>query len=397
MVAAQVPIVHPSVGNPGGGANPAAPKFRRQPSVASPLTFNFQPVGRLGEMLAGGLGPDEQQMGQRVITGFEHAADLWRAHLRDPITINVEVDFTAQGNRGLGSALADDRVFLYADVAAALADDISPYSAADATAVSQLQEGPMEFITNDAGQAGAPRIRDNDRSGNNFALDLARANAKALGLIPPHDPQRDLQLVFSDLSDFVAAGIQIVAVAADGVGADEYDFVAVAAHELAHGMGFLSGVDIVDLFSDPNGPMGPSMVGSSTDLNVFAVFTVLDLFRYTNDSVSRLNQPSGGLNDLAFGQPSPDDRPYFSIDGGETILTTFATGRFNGDGHQASHWQDDLAIGLLDPTTFRGEVGMVTSLDVLALDVIGFDPVPEPATWWILMMVFGAAVGRRRR
>jgi hypothetical protein len=52
-------------------------------------------------------------------------------------------------------------------------------------------------------------------------------------------------------------------------------------------------------------------------------------------------------------------------------------------GNQASHWKDlgsATPIGILDPNASAGEFLSITSMDVQALDVIGYNAVPEPAT-----------------
>ena len=77
---------------------------------------------------------------------------------------------------------------------------------------------------------------------------------------------------------------------------------------------------------------------------------------------------------------------------------SFSTGRTWGDGQQASHWKDNLGIGIMDPTAGTGELLAIKPVDVAALDVIGWNlaPVPEPATY----ALFGAgllAIGLRRR
>jgi len=149
-----------------------------------------------------------------------------------------------------------------------------------------------------------------DRSGNNFAFDLPQANAKALGLRAANDPASDGNITFSSNFswDFDRS---------NGISGGTFDFFGVAAHEIGHLLGFVSGVDTVDI-AGGNGPFAP------LDLENFRVFSAIDLLRYTDDSLSQPDQPLGGLNDFAFGQPSAGDRPFFSIDGGATELATFS-------------------------------------------------------------------------
>ena len=110
---------------------------------------------------------------------------------------------------------------------------------------------------------------------------------------------------------------------------------------------------------------------------------------------SALSSPLGALD------WSADTREkYFSINGGLTNLALFATGVYNGDGRQASHWKDNLGIGILDPTFAPGELGVITPMDILSLDVVGWDSaVPEPSTFalTLLPLALGALACSRRR
>src|SRR5690606_12608798 len=113
-----------------------------------------------------------------------------------------------------------------------------------------------------------------------------------------------------------------------------------------------------DAFSNPNKCSGCP----ATDLNQFAVMNTLDLFRYST--------ASNANNALSAHQ---GDDAKFSIDGGTTFITDFARGPFDGDGRQASHWQDFLGIGIMDPTFGAGEFGIIKNQDIQAFDVIGWD------------------------
>lgn len=254
----------------------------------------------------------------------------------------------------LGSASSQTLGYYYSDVRTAL--QLDQTSADDFLAASNLPAGPyLSFLTNDA-STGVLVVDDND-TGNNYALDVPRANAKALGftftygegMISPNDAALDASISFS--SDFAWDFDR-----SNGISPGTFDFVGVAIHELGHAMGFVSGVDTVDLYSAP--------YGYPFDFDPYRVFSVLDLYR-------RGARNGGGLDFAADGTGS--DNPYFSLDGGATALGTFSTGQFNGDGRQASHWKDDLGLGILDPTFGYGELGIVSALDVRAFDVIGYD------------------------
>ena len=128
-------------------------------------------------------------------------------------------------------------------------------------------------------------------------------------------------------------------------------------------------------------------VGAAEDLDPFAIFSGLDMFRYSAD----------GVLDLAAG-----GTPYFSLDGGATNLGFFSTGSDLGDGNQASHWKDGLALGIMDPTANpAGQTNTPTTLDKIAFDVIGWDvdynAVPEPSSLLAAAVGMLLIAGRRRR
>lgn len=374
--------------------------------VSSPLNFNFTPVGNLAAMQAGT--PAQQALAAQVINGFVTAGDRWRAAFADPITLNVDIDFGPIGNGVLGGTNSGDTVQSYATVRTQLALDAKSLN--DVTAVAKLQVGPsMQFMTNDTATnispATSPRIRDNDTVGtaanNNNFLDINRANAKALGIAV--SAGSDANITFTDFSDYasplpVPPNIGWDFDPSDGIAAKRIDFVGVASHEIGHSMGFVSGTDTVDFVGSPNGPGRLPANGGPYDLDQFAIYNTLDLYRFSADSLAQAGQPLNGLRDGAFGQASAASRPFFSIDGGATNIAPFSTGAFNGDGNQASHWQDNLGIGIMDPTFALGELGVITPNDLIAMDAIGWDPLlPEPSGVGISLTGIIALSIRHRR
>jgi hypothetical protein len=391
----------PQIGS--GGLHDVLPFPKPPLNVISPLQFNFTTVGNLAAMQAGS--PAQQALAAQVINGFVTAGDVWRTYFADAITVNIEINFAPLGNGVLGGNLSEYVVPSYSQTKDALALDTT--SADDALAVANLQPGAsLDFITNDTGFNNAPnfspRFRDNNTSGvaanNNRFLGITRANAKALGFILPAG--QDSNITFTDFSDFAVPFPVPPAIGWDfdpsnGIDANKIDFVGVAVHEICHAMGFDSGVDTVDFVGSPNGPARP------VDLDEFAVFTTLDLYRYSTNSLAQATQPVGGLRDLAYRQfnvNDPSTRPFFSINGGATNLATFSTGGFNGDGRQASHWQDNLGIGIMDPSAGLGELGVVSLVDLRAMDAIGWNPqVPEPSSLvFVAGAIFGLSVYRPR-
>lgn len=347
--------------------------------VGPPTGLTFSYTKGAGIVALENGNPAEQALAADVVAGFEEAGDLWSVWFTDPITINVTIDYDELDPNILGSTHNNSEQSDFAPTKAALINDAVTDD--DATATANLQPGGaagLDMITNDTSVTPSPRIRDNDDSANNVALDVPRGNLKALGLLAGDDPAEDGAITFSSSFtwDFERS---------NGITGGAYDFVGVAAHEIGHLMGFTSGVDTVD-YAGSDEPETP------LDLDDYRVFSVLDLYRYSSDSLDEDDQPAtGAVLDLAFG-----DTPFFSIDGGATNLAKFATGFFNGDGRQASHWKDNLSLGILDPTVAPGELMVISLLDLQAFDVIGYDPVPEPAT--LIVMAAGAlAVMRRRR
>jgi hypothetical protein len=334
-----------------GGSLVVTPFPNPTQNVVSPLTFNFTPVGNLLAMQSGT--PAQIALANQVVNGFVIAADRWRALFVDPITVTVRTRL------GLDAQSLDDVV-----------------------AVASLQVGPsMDFITNDTSfnnaPSASPRIRDNNTLGtpanNNNYLDISRANAKALGISVTSGA--DASITFTDYSDFsFSLGWDFDPT--NGINAGAIDFIGVATHEIGHTMGFFSGVDIVDLVGSPNGPFRLPANGGPYDLDQYAVYNTLDLYRFSANSLAQSSQPVGGLRDLAYSQSGAG--PYFSINGGATNLAQFSTGGFNGDARQASHWKDGLGIGIMDPTFSIGELGVISLLDRRGMDVIGWDPTPVP-------------------
>lgn len=183
----------------------------------------------------------------------------------------------------------------------------------------------------------------------------------------------------------------------DGIAPGATDFVGVATHEIGHALGFVSGVDLVDLFTgsgpaasdDLNGPL-PG-IGS---LEPFALFSTLDLFRRSEASRSI----GADVLDLTT-EPGIE----FSTTGEVTGLL-MESGSFNGTGSQASHFADGLGFGILDPTAAPGEFLSITTNDLFVFDVIGYDidesifsVVPEPSSSSLVGVACLLAIVRLRR
>lgn len=291
--------------------------------------------------------------GQLALAGFQEAGAFWETVLMDNISLNINIGFSSLGSSIIGQANSNTAVLYYSEFADALRADAS--TSFDNTAVSSLEcenlgngQCNRTFLDLENGVSGL----DNDGTPDNFAMSVTQANARALGFTADSWGNSfasiDGDVTFS--SDFAFDYDS-----SDGIEAGKMDFVGVAIHEIGHVLGFVSGVDTYDYHAANN---------TGEDLDHYAVFNSLDLFRYSEES-------------YALGSGTLDFRPgadaYFSLDGGATSLGHMSEGFYGGDGHQASHWEDDAGLGIMDPTFAHGEIGHMSQLDAVAMDAIGWD------------------------
>ncbi len=350
--------------------------------VVGQLTFNF--VDSAGVPAVGNPNLDPV-----AVAGFVEAGERWSAIFDDDITINIEIDFAPiESESGAtilgstGSSLVDSAAELGGDFPTLqlLKDQLfaDATSANDLIAVENLPAGNdatngpglsvVSFLTNDR---DGNVVLDNDTSLgagdfsalNNALFAITSANAKAVGLLPANDPGIDAVITFNSEVNFDFDP-------SDGITFGATDFVGVATHEIGHAMGFVSGVDVVDTFSDAGPAADVDLNGGTAgigDLNSFALFSSFDLFR--RSSAAFAADPDA----LDF---STGSNVFFSIDAdltdGDDIL--LETGSFNGTGNQASHFFDGFpSLGILDPTAAPGELLTISENDILVFDVIGYD------------------------
>lgn len=312
----------------------------------------------------------------RALAGFQLAASQWSYIFNDPINVNINIGFQTLGTGILGSTSTTRGTLPYSTYKTFLAADATSNN--DRLAVSSLQSGSsfdllINRTSNSPFGSGNPTpYLDNDGDANNSTIRLTLANARALGLYQANGGLTDASITFSSTYNFDFDPF-------NGIDSNAIDFVGVATHEIGHALGFISGVDTLDTLATP-----------TTD-DLLKYVSPLDLFRYSTTSYQ--------LDAIDW---TADNRAkYFSIDGGQTALGLFSTGVVNGDGRQASHWKDNLGMGIMDPTTGRGELDVIRPLDITALDVIGYNiAIPEPTTYGFFgafLLIFVSLMHRKQK
>jgi hypothetical protein len=357
--------------------------------------------------------------GSQAEQGFGIAAAYWGSVFTNNVVVNLGVGFAPLATGIIGSTGSTRADYSVANWEAGV-NATKSGSTIDRNAIlPTLTNGGASFITN--GTTTVDGVTNDDLSKLAFdnagtkssnTLYLNTSVIKAIGGstgLP--STTRDGNVTFSSNFNFDFNPT-------DGISANTFDFIGVAIHEIGHALGFVSGVDFLDVYGMGDGP-GAGTLGYS--LNDTSIYSALDMFRYSADPTNILLGTETSL-DLSVGGDK-----YFSIDGGKTALfdNAFSTGRYNGDGQQASHWEDTpgcvVGNGIMDPTFCFGQTGKVTGLDLAAYDAMGWNlsvdalsygttstaaiynqfgvsSVPEPSTWitMILGFAFVGGVARRR-
>lgn len=309
------------------------------------------------------------------------AAQRWEARLFDPVRVNLTADFQNLGAGVGGGASPAMGTVSYGATRTALINDITSNS--DVTATNNLPATQLDFWLNRTnnspnGVGSATPFFDTDGDANNTTIRMTLANARALGLFAAQDNTVDANMVFG-------SGVNWDFDASNGINPSQFDFEGVVTHEIGHALGFISGIDTFEA-NAPNG------AGNFFNDDQLTLVSPLDIYRFSN---------RGGQLRRDFALDNAVSR-FFSIDNGATNLGPFSTGVRYGDGFQASHWQNrsfpgQTALGIMDPQITNGELGVITPLDLQAMDVIGWNVVPEPGTMAAIGIGMLGLLSRRRR
>ncbi|MGK7941040.1 MAG: NF038122 family metalloprotease [Crocosphaera sp.] len=321
---------------------------------------------------------------------IEASVNIWEKELKDPVTLNINFNFADNLPTGVLAGAQPSMIKVkYRDYLTALGQD--SLSNEDISAVQNLlvdQDDQDEFSEYLAGTRERRRftvdrtddfdllldntidaedtsnsgnyILDNNGNDNNERIWLTRANGKALGLIRGDHNQLDANIVISSLPNWDMDS-------SDGISANAYDFETVIRHEVAHGLGFVSGGDVIEY-------MTASSTGTIEDKDIDYV-TPLNTYMYSDESAAL------GVIDLRLGQGI---EKYLSFDGGATKVTNeqgdiafLSTGgtSVGGDGYQNSHWKNNLVspLGIINPALDMGMSIAISNLDLRTLDLMGWD------------------------
>jgi hypothetical protein len=339
------------------------PEFIPLSSIMATFNFSYAPGTTLQQMV-----------------GFETAGRIWSAYLTDAITINLHVGVSSSMPTGvIGGALPGVQAKQqYSTWRSRLAGDIT--SADDQSAFQNQQNDTDKFTA----------LINDYKVDNNYTLNMTRANAKALGMLSASENALDGYIVFSDLS---GSGLSwnYDYTRQTPAPANSLDFLSTAIHEIGHVLGFVSGLDkpgwltqSTQYDASHQSDFYNTLIGKLGDA------TSLDMFRFSAQSVQRAGASDTWI-DMSIG-----NNPYFSVDGGETSLGSFAKGKnisLGGDGMQASHWKNNTAA-MMAPTLAAGTHSFVSTLDLRAMDVIGWNLASNATT---LTLDLSALVGQSQQ
>ncbi|RYD60434.1 MAG: hypothetical protein EOP84_36990, partial [Verrucomicrobiaceae bacterium] len=297
-----------------------------------------------------------------ALSAFERAVEEWEAWISSPITIYIDADLSTTLN---GTIPFDPNVIGITSLTTyENYDDLNlDYTTVRNAMAARSDQPGLEILEYLPTSEEITAIVPTGAVLDNTTIGVLRANQRALGLLDPLDIRPDAIIVFNTAYSFDFDRFD-----ADGVAIGKTDFQTAAAHEIGHALGFLSDVDDFDVIDNLD----------SDNL------TTLDLFRFSLDQ-----RPSTFLEFQSFPRVLSPGVPSVFSDVNNSY--SMSTGANKGDGNQAGHWQDDFLIddhgninigpliGIMDPTLPSGTAEPVSASDIRAINLIGYDVVPEPS------------------
>jgi len=311
--------------------------------------------------------------GSDARAAFQAAVNAWSANISSPVQINIDADLTprdANGNPFGPGVVGSTNIASYGSGLSDINLNYDTVRNAMAARASRPGNSILAALPTSAQvHANVPPASTFD----NGTLAILRSNQKALGLLTPSNPNYGLADGFIRFN----SGFSFDYNRSDGVDFNTIDFQTVATHEIGHLLGFLSDVDDFDA--------APNLASDN--------LTTLDLFRF-----GQFPTTAGEFTNFA-----RELRPGIPSVTSDTVNNyPMSTGVENGDGNQASHWKDDIQnggqyIGIMDPGVNFGAYEDLTDADIRAIELIGYDTVPEPTTVGVFAIAAIGVLARRRR